>query len=239
MAAASAPVASGTVPRVLDCRSMPRTPFARSERRRRYGRDTLEFSRVVNLSDGVFAIAMTLLVLTLDVPDPRSSDLAAALVDRVPQFVAFVLSFLLVANIWWAHHKFFSLLERVEPGIMVLTLASLGAVALVPFPTSLIGNIPGDRAAVIPFIALFTLLIVLQLGLVMRARAVRAYRWHLPPTIYPWVVATWAAAALINVLALSIAFFHPVAGLVIAAASGTVVGVGTGLLAPKGYDEWV
>jgi uncharacterized membrane protein len=217
---------------------MRRPTPARSERRRRYGRETLEFARLANLSDAVFAIAMTLLVLTLDVPDPRSVDLTAALVARLPQFVAFALSFLLVANIWWAHHKFTALLAKVEPGMMAINLAILGAVALVPFPTSLIGNTPTDRGAVVPFIALFLALLLLHLALVLRARAVRAFRWPLPVGLWPWIVGGWLAAAAFMLVALGVALLSPLTGLVVAGASGTVVGVGMGALAPKGYEEW-
>jgi uncharacterized membrane protein len=217
---------------------MRRPTPARPERRRRYGRETLEFARLANLSDAVFAIAMTLLVLTLDVPDPRSVDLTAALVGRLPQFIAFVLSFLLVANLWWEHHKFTALLAKVEPGMMAINLAILGAVALVPFPTTLIGNTPNDRGAVIPFIALFLVLLVLHLSLVFRARAVRAFRRPLPLGLWPWIVGGWLAAAAFMAVALVIALFSPLAGLAVAGASGTIVGVGMGVLAPKGYDEW-
>ena len=93
---------------------------------RRYGRDTPEFARVANLSDAVFAIAMTLLVLALDAPDVPADRLAAALAAEVPRYVAFVLSFVLVANVWWAHHKFFALVAWIDPGSSASTSACSG-----------------------------------------------------------------------------------------------------------------
>jgi hypothetical protein len=118
----------------------------------RYGYGTPAFARVANLSDAVFAIAMTLLVLTLDTP--ATNDLTGALVDQLPQLSAFLLGFALVANLWWQHHKLFELLGSLEGGLIGINLVLLGAVALVPFPTSLVGNAPTDRAAVLPFIGL-------------------------------------------------------------------------------------
>ncbi|QBI18683.1 DUF1211 domain-containing protein [Egibacter rhizosphaerae] len=99
---------------------------------RRYRRDSVEFSRVANLSDALFAIAMTLLVLRIEVPDVPADQLAGALADQLPQFIAFLLSFAVVANFWWIHHRFIAVLGVVEPGLIAINLVLLGAVALVP-----------------------------------------------------------------------------------------------------------
>ncbi len=205
---------------------------------RRYGRDTPEFARVANLSDAVFAIAMTLLVLALDAPDVPAERLAAALAAEVPHYVAFVLSFVLVANVWWAHHKFFGLLAWLEPRIIGLNLGLLGLVALVPFPTSLIGAAPRTGAAVVPFVALFVLVHVVFLVLLVRAHGLRAWRIPMPRGLYPWLVAGWLGHLTLMVVALAIALVWPIGGLIVAAASGTAVGVTMAVLAPRAYVEW-
>lgn len=51
-----------------------------------------------------------------------------------------MLAFALVANLWWQHHKLMALFQFVEPGMVGIVLALLGGVALVPYPTSLVGN---------------------------------------------------------------------------------------------------
>jgi uncharacterized membrane protein len=122
----------------------------------RYTRESVEFARLANLSDAVFAIAMTLLVLGLDVPDVAATALAGALREVVPQLVAFVLGFALVANVWWLHHRLFSCLDVAERGLIALDLALLGVVALVPFPTGLVGRYPTETAAVLPFVAVMS-----------------------------------------------------------------------------------
>jgi uncharacterized membrane protein len=205
---------------------------------RRYGRDTPEFARVANLSDAVFAIAMTLLVLTLDVPNVPSDRLAAELVARVPQMIAFVLSFVLVANVWWAHHKFFGLLGSVDPVAIGINLAMLGVVALVPYPTSLIGTNPGAGVAVVSFIGLFLVLHLLFLALLVRAHATRVWRVAMPPRLYPWLVLGWLAHVAVMLVALLVALWWPVGGLIAAALSGTLVGVTMSVLAPAAYADW-
>lgn len=205
---------------------------------RRYGHDSPEFSRVANLSDAVFAIAMTLLVLTLDAPEVGADGLAAALADRLPQLGVVVLSFALVANIWWAHHKFVGFLGSLEPGIIAINLAFLGGVALVPFPTALIGNAPTARAAAVSFIALFVVLLFLFLMLVLRAQAVGAWRRPMPDGLFPWVRASWVLTTAGMVLALLIALWIPLAGLAAAVLNGTIVAVVLAQLAPPEFREW-
>ena len=206
--------------------------------RRRYGRDTPEFARVANLSDAVFAIAMTLLVLTLDAPSVPSDRLAGELLARAPQVIAFVLSFVLVANVWWSHHKFVGLLASFEPVVIGINLGILGVVALVPYPTSLIGTNPDAGAAVLSFIGLFVALHLLFLAMLVRVHATRAWRLPLPPRLYPWLVLGWLAHLSLMLVALLVALWWPVGGLVVAALSGTIVGVTMTLLAPPAYADW-
>ena len=144
----------------------------------RHGRDTQEFTRLVNLSDAVFAIAMTLLVLTVDVPDVPATDLAAALLADLPQIGAYALAFALVASQWYAHRKLFQRLAFTEPGLTVINLAWLGIVALVPFPTSVLGAHPTVTAAIAPFLSLFVVLGLGYIALIARAQAIGAGTAH-------------------------------------------------------------
>jgi uncharacterized membrane protein len=204
----------------------------------RYERDSPEFGRVANLSDAVFAIAMTLLVLTLDAPGQDEGPLLEALVDRVPQLIAFVLAFALVANIWWAHHRLVAHLGVLDRGLIALTLVLLGAVALVPFPTSLIGDAPTEQAAVLPFIGLFVVILGLFLLLYLQAERAAAWRHPMPEGLFPWLVAYWLLSVGGMLLAFLVAIWAPVGGLVLAAASGTVVGLVLQWRAPRAYRSW-
>jgi uncharacterized membrane protein len=111
---------------------------------RRYARGSDEFGRVLAFSDGLFAIAMTLLVVGIEVPDiadPDSiGDLADALNDLTPSFTSFVVSFLVIGRYWIAHHQMFSLLGAMDRTLISLNLVYLLLIAFLPFPTGLLGN---------------------------------------------------------------------------------------------------
>ena len=96
-------------------------------------------SRVELFSDAVFAVAITLLVLDLRVPDVAGS-LTAALADRWPAFAAFAISFVTVGCIWVNHSKVFASVQRVDTVLLFLNLALLMCVVLVPFGTSLMAS---------------------------------------------------------------------------------------------------
>jgi uncharacterized membrane protein len=106
-------------------------------------------NRLESFSDGVFAVAITLLVLTIVVPatgDPGS--LAHKLGHNWPQYVAYVVSFMTIGIIWINHHGMVSRLRAVDHTILILNLVLLMTVAVLPFATSLIATYlrePGDR----------------------------------------------------------------------------------------------
>ena len=105
------------------------------------GRDTVEFARIAAFTDGVFAIAITLLVLSLNVPEglPKA-ELTDYLVDSWAQVFAYFLSFAVIGRFWIAHHGIFALLRRFDVPLLILTLAYLSMIVLIPFPTELLGD---------------------------------------------------------------------------------------------------
>ena len=76
------------------------------------------------------------------------------------------------------------------------------------------------------------------LVLLARVHALRAWRIPMPPGLYPWLVAGWLGHLALMIVALAVALVWPVGGLVLAAASGTAVGITMGVLAPRAYAEW-
>jgi uncharacterized membrane protein len=117
---------------------------------------TLEMDRVVNFSDGVFAIAATLLVVTigfslkLEQPD-LDRKLWHEFGDAVPQVLAYALSFFIIARNWLGHHRMFKIIRRIDGRFIALNLVMLGLIALVPFPTDVYGNYPNERPALIVY----------------------------------------------------------------------------------------
>ncbi len=207
-------------------------------RRGHYPRGGVEFSRVANLSDALFAIAMTVLVLRIESPVAGGDALAAAVVAQWPQLLAFAISFAVIAHFWWVHHSFVAMLGELEPGLVALTLVLLGAVALVPWPTSLIGIDPTARAAVVPYLALVAIIAVLHMLLLLRAWRVDAWSERPPPGAFRWSVLSWGSSALVTFVAIAVALWMPVAGIATLLLTWPVESL-VGHLAPETCRPWV
>lgn len=143
----------------------------------RYRRkDGLEFERVAFFTDAVYAIAMTLLIVSIDVPtltgdigEPRR--LLGELRELVPQFFSFFLAFLLLGRYWLAHHELFSSLVGVDRTLMSLNLVYLAFIAFLPFPTELVGKYEPNPVSVVLFA--LCLSVVSTMEAVMFRHAVR------------------------------------------------------------------
>jgi uncharacterized membrane protein len=97
-----------------------------------------ETTRLEAFSDGVFAIAITLLVLELHSPQLEEGQrLWPALVHEWPQFAAYLTSFAILGIMWVNHHSMFREIKRADRGLMFLNLLLLLWVTLLPFPTSM------------------------------------------------------------------------------------------------------
>ena len=96
--------------------------------------------RTEAFSDGVFAIAATLLVLELKVPQVGPGGLADALLGNWPSYATYVLSFLVIGIIWVNHHAVMERIRKVNRPLLFLNLMFLMAVALIPFPTALLAD---------------------------------------------------------------------------------------------------
>jgi uncharacterized membrane protein len=111
----------------------------------------LRLQRLLFLSDGVYAIAATLLAIELGLPeaagDLGGSKLLDSLIDSWPQVLAFVTSFLFIVNFWVGHNMQFHLVRRFDGGLTWLGLAQLFCIAFLPFPTAVVGEHPSDRVA--------------------------------------------------------------------------------------------
>src|SRR4051795_9183579 len=97
--------------------------------------------RVEAFSDGVFSIAITLLVLEIGIPRiPEGAALWSALGAEWPSYAAYVVSFLVIGIMWANHHTLFGYIARVDRTLIFLNLLLLMVVALIPWPTSLVAD---------------------------------------------------------------------------------------------------
>jgi uncharacterized membrane protein len=110
-------------------------------------------SRIEAFSDGVFAIAITLLVLDIDVPESAFANLWRGFADQWPSYLAYATSFVTIGGIWMLHHGVFRRLRFANNAVMRINLALLMAVSFLPFPTRLVAEAitsgSAERAAVI------------------------------------------------------------------------------------------
>jgi uncharacterized membrane protein len=106
--------------------------------------------RILALSDGVFAIALTLLILDIVLPATTSDDnLGKALLHIWPRYLAYALSFLVIARFWVIHHQTFRLIVRDNATLVWLNFLLLFFIAFLPFPTAVIGAHEGSPAAAV------------------------------------------------------------------------------------------
>ena len=111
--------------------------------------------RLVGLSDGVFSIVLTLLVLELRIPQfqqhPNASDLWHALGNISSKIISFLLSFLFIASLWFTHNQLFKLFDKVDNAMLWYNNMLLLVICFIPFPTALIGEYPDNPVGIALF----------------------------------------------------------------------------------------
>lgn len=125
-------------------------------------------SRLEAFSDGVFAIAITLLALEIGVPEGSGDDLAQAILDQWPSYLAYLVSFATIGAVWLKHSAITDLMPQTDGVFLRINLALLLFVVFLPFPTRLVaeyidGSESAERTAVV-FLTLNILLISVLLG---------------------------------------------------------------------------
>jgi len=110
-------------------------------------RSRWETGRTEAFSDGVFAIAITLLVLEIGVPPDAFDALWRGIVDEWPSYLGYATSFFTIGGIWLAHHGVFRRLRYADHSVMRINLLLLMAVAFLPFPTKLVAEAIHDESA--------------------------------------------------------------------------------------------
>jgi len=168
----------------------------------------MSVGRLEAFSDGVLAIVITLHILEIHVPDPAEhhGSLGSALADQWPQYVAYLVSFLVVGIIWLNHHATFNLLRRTDHTMRVLNLVLLLPVTVLPWPTALLAEYtkdgtPGDQRIAVIVYGLTSTAMALTFNLLWRyllrhpelhkpevtteLLAVRNHRYNLGLAVYP------------------------------------------------------
>jgi uncharacterized membrane protein len=166
-------------------------PQRQPPRRRPVARGNEEFARVLAFSDGLFAIAMTLLVVGIAVPTlsaPSEGELWDALQELDSAYVSFFISFVVIGRYWIAHHQFFRLLRELDYGLIWLNLIYLAFVAFLPFPTALLGTYFENPVSVAVYAVSIALVSGLEVLMLRHAHRHRLIEVQLPEDVYRWAV---------------------------------------------------
>ena len=133
-----------------------------------------DYDRTVALSDGVFAIALTLLVLNIGAPElgvGHEGVLGQRLLDHGEEYFSYALGFAVIGLMWVRHHVFYRGIDHIDTHLTVINLVYLGLIAFLPYPTRILGLYGSQPAAVI----LYATTIVL-VNIVARVNVVHAQR---------------------------------------------------------------
>jgi uncharacterized membrane protein len=138
-------------------------------------------ARVLALSDGVFAIINTLLVLEIHVPElTQGQSLNQALEEVRPSFTAFVIAFLLTGLYWVGHRDLFALIRRTDRGLVWLNILYLLPLCLLPFGAGLLGRYDQEPVALRIYGLLLVLIAVMRVVIWLYATNRPHLLWEQP-----------------------------------------------------------
>jgi uncharacterized membrane protein len=177
---------------------------------RQFKRGSEEFSRVLAFSDGLFAIAITLLVIGITVPTLSSSgsvsELADGLGDRESEFISYFISFAVIGRYWLAHHQFMGRLAAIDGKLIGLNLVYLAFIAFLPFPTDLIGTYFENPLAISIYAVNVALISGMELVLFWQAHRRGLMADRMPPAIFRWGAIQSASPVIFFLLSVPVAF---------------------------------
>ena len=174
-----------------------------------------DVERLVYFSDAVFAIAITLLALEIRLPEmhePTTRELRRALLDLLPQFYSFAISFWIIGVYWLAHHRIFRYVRAYDRRLMVINLLFLMWIVLIPFSASLLGGYGSYQLAEVIY---FSHMIVTSLSMALFWWYATSDRKLVDPDIDPALIAynyvRISSLPVVFVLAIIVSFYSTAA----------------------------
>ena len=189
--------------------------------------DRVQLDRLVFFSDAIFAIAITLLIIEVRVPEFHREvtelELANALLALIPQYIGFLISFFVIGRFWIGHHRAFGFLTKANDRIVWRNLLFLLSIAFMPFPTAVISHYASTRVGV-GFYAVWLIFAGLMNLFVMRTLTISDLLEPVvdAPERARWVRRAWAPV-LVGTLAFAAAMITPLAAFVPLLASPFIV----------------
>ncbi len=169
--------------------------------------------RVIFLSDGVFAIVLTLLVLELRVPQLPENVTPIVLWNKVlaltPNFLSFLLSFMFISSLWFTHNQLFKLLEKVDNFILWFNNLLLLIVCFIPFPTALIGQYFNNPVGIIILGSIWVVTPLLIFAMLTRAYHKKYINKHVDLAQYLYLRKISLLFSPISLIPLTFAWHYP------------------------------
>ena len=164
--------------------------------------------RLVSFSDAVFAIAMTLLVLDIPRPGP-GVNVADFLTNQTGKFVAFVISFWVIALFWLGHHRLFRSVRAYDQGLLTINLVLLFCIAFLPYPSAILGDHEGEIGASVFYAVSLAIAGLASSALTWYAVRYRAFTGPLHPTMARYYVFRSLVVTIVFLASIPVAFVDP------------------------------
>ena len=185
--------------------------------------DEKETGRIEAFSDGVIAIAITLLVLDLRVPDPdfasQHGGLLPTLLEDWPIYLAFLAGFFTILVMWINHHRMFTAIRRSDDNLMILNGLLLLAITVIPFVTKLMAEyLPTDQASVaVAVYAGWSVILAIFFNFLWRYAASnnQLFSHKTDLSLVKFISQQYAFGPIFYLVALFASFIHPALGLLI------------------------
>lgn len=183
---------------------------------RRNLRPGLRTNRIEAFSDGVFAIAITILVLELAVPHVMHEELLPSLINLWPKFLSYFISFAIIGILWVGHVIMFRFIKRSDRVLLWLNILLLLFISFIPFPAALLGDYGASKYAVILYGLNLVLVGITYVSVwIYSSRNYRLIDKKVSPEMIKRGTYIIAAAPITYFIAIVIAHFNPVITMII------------------------
>lgn len=146
--------------------------------RTRFRRDSIEFGRVVSLTDGIYSVAMTLLVVSIGVPKVSPEHLEEELLSIHGDLLTFIMAVAVLAFYWLSNHHFVRHLAAIDSVYAGLNMIYLALVAFLPLPTALLDRYSHEPITIVLYISVLLLISLMELGLFSRAHQAKLFSFE-------------------------------------------------------------